>query len=200
MRYIYFISLTFALVACNKLTPVNKQQKFNADIGTISDQDSKDNELFVKKQSDYLEKEINGMNYSISFINGLDYVKRATYRKIDSEDESELAKESVIMLEFSTKNEFDNIFHSEKMNMQKDDAVQYLIGDILKDIKIIQDSSEIFSSNHSYEGQLGAKNKLRVTFYFNNIDLNHSFQIEFYDRLFGNGIIKFNKNTNTLIS
>ena len=186
MKYLLFISF-FITVSCSE-KKVEDHSFYGKDEGAEVLSDETDLLTYKENRKSSLSMKIQDIRYSISTINGLAY------------DKSLLEKESVLMLEFLSENSLKNIFESENLQFGKDDAIKYLIGDILNDLTINQSGKEIKPHSLNYEGQIGAMNLLRVTFYTQGLDLSSPFQIEYYDRFFGKGIIKFKSNKNTLIS
>ncbi len=197
MKYLLFISF-FITVSCSE-KKVEDHSFYGKDEGAEVLSDETDLLTYKENRKSSLSMKIQDIRYSISTINGLDYIQR-TGNKIADNDKSLLEKESVLMLEFLSENSLKNIFESENLQFGKDDAIKYLIGDILNDLTINQSGKEIKPHSLNYEGQIGAMNLLRVTFYTQGLDLSSPFQIEYYDRFFGKGIIKFKSNKNTLIS
>jgi len=142
---------------------------------------------------------LSGISYKVNGLSAFNYLQRKG-EHIQSADLGELKKESVFMLEFESSKSTQNLFESEEMEMSKDDAVQYLVGDVLEDFTIKQNGKEFIPTGAFYEGQLGGQNRIRITFFAKGINLKQDYQIVYYDRLFGKGIVKIKKNAQEIIS
>jgi len=176
----------------------NNQYQYKEDLGANTN-DGHDLHNLITTSS-IKHKKIDGIDFSVNGINAVDYIKRVGQNNIAEEDLDELKQETVFIVEFTDENEFKNIFDSEKILLDKDKAVQYLIGDLQNDFKVKQEGAIVSVNGLNYEGQVGTQNKIRVVFYAKGVDLNKPYTVEYYDRLFGKGLIKFKRTVNEIIS
>jgi hypothetical protein len=150
-------------------------------------------------QSEPGTKIISGIAYHVHALPALDYLTRKG-ESVDVGDMDDLSKETVFMLEYWDVKGKGSIFASPEMVLDKDKAIQYLVGDVQGDFTIRQGGKEFIPTGVFYEGQIGDERKLRVTFFARGLNPAKEYQVVYYDRLFGKGIIKLKKNSNEIIS
>lgn len=138
-----------------------------------------------------------GIKYTFKEVTALDYLNRKG-EKVAENDVEDLEKESVFMLEFKSKENAKSIKDSPLLQLSENELGQYLVGKVNDDFKIKQGGKTFTPSASLFEGIVG--NKIRVSFFLTDIDLSKKFEIEYYDRVFGGGIIKMIKVPNGLIS
>jgi hypothetical protein len=135
------------------------------------------------------------LNYSTSVIDALEFIKkRGEFPK--PSDVKELVNESVIILEIESENSNKSILDSKRLTKDRNDVNQYIVGDMLNDIWVLQNSKEIHPTGNNYENSFGSQNKMRTYFFFNGINKNEPFKIVYNDKLFGSGILNFGQNKN----
>ncbi len=144
-------------------------------------------------------KKIADIEYHYSMVNALDFVQRSG-NSVAEEDIAGLEKESVVIFEFRTDKETESAFDSNSLKMSKDDAIQYLMSGISDDFVVKQNGTEFKPAGCNYEGQIGERNKLRVMFFMNGLEKNDPFTIEYYDQLFGKGLMKFTNSNQQILS
>lgn len=196
LNYI-LILCSLLLLGCKDDILSSENHQYKEDIGTNAD--NSQNLSSIYSISSIKHKEIDGIDFSMNGISALDYIKRLG-QKIADEDLDALKEESVFIVEFTNDDQYKNIFNSEKMLLDKDKAVQYLIGELQNDFKVKQEGVIVSINGLNYEGQIGTQNKIRVIFYAKGVDLNKPYTVEYYDRLFGKGLIKFKRTVNEIIS
>lgn len=140
-----------------------------------------------------------GVSFVFKDISSLNYLKRIG-KYPSTEDELQLAKESVHMLELVGHRPSGSIFENSGIKHNQADAIKYLVGDIEKDFVIVQNERRIRPLGVQYDGVIGTGQKIRVVFFMEGIDLSRPYTIEYYDRLFGKGLIKLSKNKTDLTS
>jgi hypothetical protein len=138
-------------------------------------------------------KTINKIRYSIGLISAIEFIQKKG-EVIEQRDLEDLKKESVLILEFNHTSESNDIFEEIQSDLTKEDAVIYLKGEILKNITIEQNHNEFIPDGVSYEGSIGARNKIRLLLFFNDINVNESAKVVLYDNLFDNGLVKIKIN------
>ena len=197
MRGLLILTISIlVLFSCKE----NKEQlSYQEDTGTIQGQPFGEASLEHATAKDIRTKRIEGVEYHYSLVDALDFVRRSG-KTVAKEDMEELEKESVVIFEFTTDKATQSAFDSAEMKLGKDDAIQYLMSGISNDFVIKQDGSEYKPAGCNYEGQIGEQNKIRVMFFMNGLDKNTSFTIEYYDQLFGKGLMKFTNSNQQILS
>lgn len=173
------------------------QKEFHGDVLTDVPQND-DNELLIALEQENLhsEKTIGEIIYRFKSISAIQYLKRIG-AVIERDDIEDLKHESVLFLEFETGNGFKDIYESNSINYSQDEAIRYLIGEIQNDVIIEQNGKEFSPNGCQFEGKSGKENKIRVMFFFSGLNNSDEFSVQYYDRLFGKGLIK-TKNSKTL--
>src|SRR3989338_3245114 len=130
---------------------------------------------------------IHQIRYSIDVLSALEFLNRRG-EEPDPNDVADLRRESVLILEMESTEELQEIFFSSRMQMDKEDAIKYLIGEISNDLVLKQGENEYSATGLQYDGML--KNKLRLFLFYKDIDVHAAIHVSFYDRLFGAGLIQ----------
>lgn len=139
-------------------------------------------------------KRYNGVNYTVSLINAVEFVTRKG-EKLELSERMELSKESVAILKIDLQNSKEtSVFESSKMTMNKEDALKYLVGQISTDFNIEQDGQSISPLGVEYEAGISEPHNIKVFLFFNKINLNKPSSVIYYDRLFGAGLMRFKIN------
>lgn len=155
-------------------------------------QERRPNQDFKEAGNSFASKTENGITYSIDLMSAVDFVSRKG-EHIDMADRMELMKETVVILTIDLNNAKESdVFESEKLTMSREDAMNYLVGNIASDIEIKQGKNSISPSGVEYDAGISKPSELRVFIYFNNIKTNQPSNVVFYDRLFGSGLLRFN--------
>jgi hypothetical protein len=142
------------------------------------------------------EKTTNGITYRFHAISALDYLDRKGVNP-EKEDLAHLREESVILLEMSE--EVHDIFESKKLQLSQDDLVMYLCDGIKEDFTIVQEGEVIKPNAVQYEGKIGSGDRIRATFFIKGINESLPIQIQYYDKIFGNGFVKIKLDNNRAI-
>lgn len=135
-------------------------------------------------------KTYNGISYSFHIMNASDFISKKG-EKVEAADQAELNKESVMIVTFSSEKKHTDIFELEQMTLNKEDAVQYLIGALGNDVTIEQDGKSIKAKGVHYESSIGEIGQLRAFLFFDRIRHSSPVKVLFYDRLFGAGLMRF---------
>lgn len=197
MKKAIYIALSLTLLGCSDVAKT--ETNHSADEGTTNSVSDRV-ELYGSSEpggTSGMKQQLGEMTFHAHAVTALDYL----FKKGESVQEGDyeaLKDEAVVMVDFTAQNPHENIFLSEDMAYNRDDAIQYLIGDIQQDVKFIQGEKRLSANGVHYEGQVGPQNSFRVYFFVNGIDIEKEYQIEYYDQLFEKGLIKF-KHTNTEI-
>jgi hypothetical protein len=147
-----------------------------------------------EKPSALNSEQIQGISYSIKALSGLEFIERKG-ESPDPEDIAFLEEETVLLFEFEENEIGKKIFDSEQLTFDKDEAIKYLSGKIIGDIEIEQGEEKLIPDAALYEGISSSDSKIRVVLFFTELDKNKEFTLQYYDRLFGAGLIKLiNKN------
>jgi hypothetical protein len=143
-------------------------------------------------------KNFEGVSFVFKDVSALDYLDRVG-EVPSSQDKIALADESVFMLEFVGHKFSGSIFENSEMAKPESEATQYLIGEIEKDFTIVQGGKRCVAQGVQYDGKIGSDQKIRVAFFLKGVDLALPYTIEYYDRLFGKGLVKLTKKKTDLI-
>ena len=135
------------------------------------------------------KEKIKGIQYSISSMNGLQFVERKGER-VSPADIEDLKKETVVFLEFEHNEAGKDLLDLDALKMNKDDAIKYLSGAIASDISIENGDSPIVPNGIMYEGTSSGSKKVRVILFFSGCENQKEIEIQYNDRLFGAGLIK----------
>lgn len=192
--HIFFFLTSILLLACtDKSNKGDRKSEFiGQDKATISEAYS----FKELKKSDPIKNKVAGdFIFSIDVLSSLDFLRHKG-AQIEEKDSKDLENESTIILEITGKSLYEDIFESKSLTKTKDDAVQYLIGDIQKDFTVEQADVIYEPTTVIYEGRIGEKNKIRVLFLINKLNREKSYRIIYNDHLFGRGLIKFIINKN----
>jgi hypothetical protein len=158
------------------------------------DSNETNNSIERSKSGSIAVKIYNGVSYSIDLINAVDFVTRKG-EKLDLSERLELSKESVAILKIDLNNiKETSVFESSKMTMNKEDALQYLVGQILDDLTVEQNGQSISPVGVEYDAGVSGSQTIKVFLFFNNINLNKPSNAVYYDRLFGAGLMRFKIN------
>ena len=164
-----------------------------ADVGDNTNL-NKTEDLFLAESKTKDFKIVRGIKFQFKAISAVDFLFR-TNRKVNKEEKLEVSEESIIIFELRDTNEFKNIFEHPSMVLSQDDAVQYLCGKLISDLKIEQDNTVFSPNGIQYEGVMGAtNNRIRVLAFFKGIDLKEEYIIKYNDQLFDAGLIILKQN------
>lgn len=153
--------------------------------------------LNSKSNKEIYTKQVNNFIFRTSVMSSYDFLERKN-TKVNKSDEIELKSESILILEIEDINLYQDVLKSKELTMSKDSTIQYLIGDIQKDLLIEQNDKLIESHGVIYEGKNTKINKLRIMFLFHDLNRRLPFKIIYDDHIFGKGLIKFTiKKNNT---
>lgn len=101
-------------------------------------------------------------------------------------------KERVVEIEFHHDEEQD-LLQKEFTNLAYDKAVEYLAFKIKKDFKIVTSANDtILCSGVLFERNFKVAPFKRALLYFGDVNPNEEIQLIYNDKLFGNGLMKFN--------
>lgn len=148
-------------------------------------------EIVSSKHADRKQNEetINGITYTVKSMSGLDFVERKGENPTGSDAEI-LSNETVVMFEFQHTQNTDDFFDIEQVKLSKDDAIMYLSGQIIQDFTMEQKGEDVTAEGVLFEGLNSGLNRARVFLFFGDTDPKKTHEITYYDRLFGEGIIK----------
>lgn len=195
-RLVIAIISILSITSCSEKT---ESMNYSEDIGNLKEDILGASILEHEQGIDVQTIKIKGIEYHYSMVSALDFVQRSG-NTVASEDLEDLEKESVVIFEFTTDKATQSAFESAEMKLEKDDAIQYLMSGISNDFVIKQDGTEFKPAGCNYEGQIGEQNKIRVMFFMNGLDKNDPFTIEYYDQLFGKGLMKFTNSNQQILS
>lgn len=157
----------------------------------IADQKSTSDEVNGPDET-VVSKTENGITYSVDLMNAVDFVSRKG-EQIELADRMELMKETVAILTIDLNNTKEtDVFESSKITMEREDAMNYLVGSIVSDIEIKQGGKTISPTGVQYDTGISKPGQLRAFVYFNNVKINQPSSVVVYDRLFGSGLLRFN--------
>lgn len=190
LKSIYIIGAVVCLASCSSdKIDINAEQSVDAQIaGNVEKQTGSEAE---SESLDYLSKveDIEGVQYSITAMSGLEFIE-GKGEVVEASDIDALKKESVIFLEFTNNDPNKKLMEDENFTMQKDDAITYLASGIVADINIEQNEKMIQPNGVLYEKSVSGDHKIRVALFFTDVQMSEEFSFQYYDRLFGAGIVK----------
>ena len=128
------------------------------------------------------------VQYKADFMPALKFLKRKG-EVVAETDKAGLRKEAVLLLEMQVNEGVKNIFDSKQLQLNNQEATEYLMGAVAKDITLTQGKNEFEANAVQYDGNLSGANKLRVFLFYTDIDANKETKIKYYDRLFGAGLV-----------
>lgn len=140
-------------------------------------------------------KKIEEVKYSMGIVSAIEFIAKKG-RNSTQNELSKLKSESVAILEFEPTEEHKNIFEAKRNSLNKDKTIEYLMGNIAKDITIEQGGIIYNSNDLLYENSFSKQNRIRLYFFFTGIKSNEEMKIMYHDRLYGAGLINFRINRN----
>lgn len=175
------ILLACLLAGCSSVDPTGDLM--------LMDNEGVKNGSSILQDEDELSNQstVNQIQYSIDILSALEYVNRRG-EEPDPGDVDELRKESVLILEMESMEKIQEIFESSRIQMDKEDAIKYLIGEITSDIVLTQGENEYLPTAVQYDGMV--KNKFRLFLFYKDVDVRAGIRVSYYDRLFGAGLIQ----------
>lgn len=148
----------------------------------------------ISGRSKYVShKRVGGAGYTIRIVSALDFLK-GKGEEVESVDREALENELVVLLEIESPDPGKDFFASSRSAFSKEDGLQYLVGEISRDLTLVQGKQEFYPSGVNYEQSFGQAHKINVLFFFNGVDKNKSMELKYYDRLLDGGMIHFKIN------
>lgn len=132
----------------------------------------------------------NGITYSFRMMSATDFLTTKG-EQVVAADRAELEKETVVIVTFNSSKKGSDIFELEQMTIDKEAAIQYLIGALGNDVTIEQAGESFKPKGVHYETSFGEIGHLRAFLYFDGVRLSNSAKVVYYDRLFGAGLLRF---------
>lgn len=189
------LAAVFFLISCtgSKHTGLTEEDHLNADRGnSFFSGFFQDNQHAQRQASEVHTKSVSDFDYTCGILQGVDFVRRKN-PGITAEELSDLEDESVLILEVRQTKKLTSILGSKSMEMSRDGLNQYLVGEVIKDIAVVQDGKDYYPSGNFYEGIVD--NSIRIYFFFKGLDIKRLMTVTYYDRIFGNGMVKIALNT-----
>jgi hypothetical protein len=191
MNRILLYLCPFVFIGCSEKGADDVEVTGGSSLEISADQKSESDQANMSDRTAASKTE-NGITYSVDLMNAVDFVSRKG-EQIELADRMELMKETVAILTIDLNNSKEiDVFESSKMTMEKEDAMNYLVGSIVSDIEIKQGGKTIAPAGVQYDAGVSKPGKLRVFIYFNNVKINQPSSVVVYDRLFGSGLLRFN--------
>ena len=132
------------------------------------------------------------VKYQAKVLPALEFLKRKG-EQVATGDKADLAKESVILLEFSSlKQSTADVLKLEQCKLDYEKAIEHLSFSIESDLHIEQKGQVIHPNGIQYEREFNISSKKRILCYFSGVDLESDFKLILNDELFGAGILKYN--------
>ena len=187
MKTLLCLLILLSLVSCSGTTESGNDvqtaasAEFAKEKGTLTDQHT--------SSKVFQSKEIDGIHYSFSVIEALEYLK-IKGEVVAKEDVESLSTEQVVWMEIGLSNKNKDIWQSAKLLLSEEDAMNYLTGVVASDLTIEQGGKEFSASGVNYSGKIGAINTIKIQFFFKGLATNKPMKAVYYDCLFGAGIVK----------
>lgn len=192
MNRIFLCLIPLVLFSCSEKEDDKVAVANSSSLETGNNLDSKSRQTAEESDKSFASKTENGITYSFDLMNAVDFVSRKG-EQVELADRMELMKETVAILTIDLNNSKEtDVFESSKMTMEKEDAMNYLVGNIASDIEIKQEGKTISPIGVEYDAGISKPSQLRVFIYFNNLKVNQPSSVVLYDRLFGSGLLRFN--------
>ncbi|QXP58409.1 hypothetical protein [Olleya sp. HaHaR_3_96] len=179
---IFFLSVLFLCISCNS----NKKK-------TIEEY-----KTYNLQQQGWKTKRINqfigDINYTATQVPLQYYLLKNIGKDMERMDSIYKAnnKERIIEIEFQHTNQ-DDLLKEKYTNRSYEDAVKYMAFTIANDFTVITSSNDtILCSGVNFERNFKVAPFKRALLYFNNINPDQTIKLIYQDKLFDNGIIKFN--------
>ena len=195
-RLIYFLCIALLAAACSE-SIANSELAYSETGANI---EGTGESTFLNNESASTpgiasgnEVALNDIRYRFNVLTALDYLKQKGEQPSE-QDISALKKEFVAILEIETLEAIKDVFSSEKLKMNKEDVIKYLMGEISADIELLQDDKEFAPTGVQYDGMLTGANKFRLFLFFKDLNVERTVVLKYYDRLFGAGLINLKQH------
>lgn len=199
MRHIFFIVCLGFLASCAQDDPSeDKDYIVKSDGSIVYKTEGLELTLLEEGESGNV-RNFDGVSFVFKDVSAVNYLERIGQFP-SSEDQKSLMNESVFMIEHVGHKPSGSIFENAGMVMDEQEATQYLIGDIEIDFVVVQNNTRYTPEGVQYDGKIGGDQKIRSVFFLKGVDLSQPYTIEYYDRLFGKGLIKLTRKKNDVIS
>ena len=191
MNRILLCVFPLILIGCSEKGTDKVDVTSGTSLEITADQKSESDQV-TESDKTVASKTENGITYSVDLMNAVDFVSRKG-EQIELADRMELMKEAVAILTIDLNNNKEtDVFESSRITMEREDAINYLVGSIVSDIEIKQGEKTISPTGVQYDAGISKPGQLRVFIYFNNVKINQPSSVVVYDRLFGSGLLRFN--------
>jgi len=199
MKSFWYILALFAVVGCSseESQTTDKNYIIKPDGTKVYKSEGVELTLLEKNEQGNV-KNFESVSFVFKDVSALNYLTRSGNTPTP-EDRKELQNESVFMLELVGHKPSGSLFENSEMSLSQNEATKYLIGAIEKDFTIIQNKKRFKPQGVQYDGVIGTGQKIRVAFFMNGVDLNSKYTIEYYDRLFGKGLMKLTRKKTNII-
>ena len=198
MKYAFYIFTLIVLSSCSEDKTIEKNYILKPDGSKVYKSEGIELTLLEKDEQGNV-KNFEGVSFVFKDVSAFDYLSR-TGRTPSDEDREDLEKESVFMLELVGHKPSGNIFENAGMDVSEEEATKYLIGEVVQDFVIIQNEKHFKPQGVQYDGVIGTGQKIRVAFFMEGVNLNLPYTIEYYDRLFGKGLVKLTRKKTDVTS
>jgi hypothetical protein len=182
------VLLSSLLFSCETESKDNSSTPVGA--GDADSQSSSQQLLPYQRREDYrASKRIGGIDYKVSIVSALDFLKRKG-EKLTQEEQESIKNEQVCFVDIIDIRTHKDIFEHDNIQHSKSKLIQYLMMNVEKDIIAFQGKKEFSPTASFYEGQY-TKNGLRMYFYFKELNLNSPVELLFNDNILNQGLIRF---------
>lgn len=183
--FMYTMIITcFFLGSCDESEKPPKTPKSVADKGDLE----KKREIeFIKasKNKNHKRKAHKEVGYEVKPISAIDFLERKG-ESIDPKDMDHLKRESAFILDISSLSASKKSpFSLEQCALEKEKAIEYFAFNLEKEIWAKQDDKIFQPTGSHFERDFGLSNRLRIVFFFKDLDLNKPFEFLYQDQLFG---------------
>ncbi len=198
MKYIIYLLICFFLVAsCAGKTSQKSTRDASSDdsMETVGQKQDVDHTALTDSEV------IGGIRFEFKCLSAVAFLNRAG-RKVNPVDLKELEREAIVVLTISDTAAHKRIKENKRFffSESEEELSSYLQHGILSDFTILQEEEVLFPAGTQPES-IGtmSQEKISILLFFDSIDPEKEFRIQYNDKLFSAGLIRTNKlKINTL--
>lgn len=131
------------------------------------------------------------VQFTADLISAIDFIKQRGETPLQ-EDIPALEKEHVLILEMEDLQARSGIYASKRIQFSEENVARYMLSGLIQDAVVIQENEKHYANAVQFDKDMGTtagSRKLRAFLFFNDLDKNKPFDIQYFDRIFGTGQI-----------